>query len=75
MYADIARRYPENVSCICIRKPNSDANDDDRFAHLFQDLPADRWIIFSDANELLCNERWLADVEETKPPMNADERR
>ncbi|MEX2286409.1 MAG: phosphatase domain-containing protein [Planctomycetaceae bacterium] len=71
LYVELAQRYPEKILRICIRNSHGEMHDDDRFARIFKDLANDRWVVFDDANELLSDERWMADVEETKPRMNA----
>ena len=50
IYATIARRYPQQIKRIYIRNIN---NDEQRLQTVFKDLPAQKWLAFKDAREIL----------------------
>jgi len=50
IYATIAQRYPKQIKRIYIHNIN---NDDQRLQTVFKDLPADRWLAFKDASQIL----------------------
>ncbi len=52
VYAELARRFPEQVTHIFIRDV-SEADEDKRFASVFKGLPKDRWTVFRHPREML----------------------
>lgn len=52
IYADIAKRFPQQILHIFIRKVPEDSSTPERFTKIFQDLPKNSWTVFSMASEL-----------------------
>ena len=52
IYGELARRYPEQVKAIFIRNVTGESRDSPRFAQAFANVPADRWQIFDQSEEL-----------------------
>jgi phosphatidate phosphatase APP1 len=56
VYGDIARKYPDRLLHIFIRKVETgeepEENPEDRFKRVFENIPADKWTIFTDPNQL-----------------------
>jgi phosphatidate phosphatase APP1 len=79
VYAELARRHPEQVAGIFIRVPLPQFDDEARFAEAFANLPRERWTTFTDPAELraeplfrtLLNQddarRWREPVQRSQP--------
>ncbi|KAK6525764.1 hypothetical protein TWF281_010809 [Arthrobotrys megalospora] len=52
VYAEIARRHPDFIQCIWIRKVNEADNSDERFATAFKGVPQAKWKVFTEPSEL-----------------------
>ncbi|KAK6336796.1 hypothetical protein TWF718_009584 [Orbilia javanica] len=52
-YAEIARRYPDFIQCIFIRKVDGADNRFERFLSAFAGVPASKWTVFTEPSELL----------------------
>lgn len=52
IYGELARRYPEQVVGIWIRDVTGEPLESPRYHQAFQDLPASRWRVFRDPDEL-----------------------
>lgn len=48
IYADFARRYPEQVIAIHIRDVTGEDRHAPRYQHVFRQVPAERWQVFSE---------------------------
>ncbi|KAK6343447.1 hypothetical protein TWF730_011036 [Orbilia blumenaviensis] len=53
VYAEIARRHPDFIQCIWIRKVNEADNSDERFATAFKGVPQAKWKVFTEPSELM----------------------
>ena len=52
IYADLMRRYPDQIRHIFIRNVTGASPDDERFSEVFAGIEADRWQLFTDPAEL-----------------------
>jgi phosphatidate phosphatase APP1 len=53
IYGFIARKYPKRVHRIFIRAVKNENLDDERFLKAFENIPRDKWLVFTDPiNEL-----------------------
>lgn len=52
IYADLMRRYPEQIRRVFIRNVTGAMPDDERFSKVFAGIEADRWQLFTDPAEL-----------------------
>jgi len=53
IYGFIARKYPKRVHQIFIRAVKDENKDDERFLKAFENIPRDKWLVFTDPiNEL-----------------------
>ncbi|QGJ71924.1 Hypothetical protein PBC10988_36370 [Planctomycetales bacterium 10988] len=72
LYAHLARRYPEQIAMISIRKVAIDEKKDELLPRIFRKIPGDRWHFFQTAQEL--ETRLLPILEAAhanKPPSTA----
>ncbi len=51
-YATLAREHPEQVQRVLIRDVTGEARDSERYQTVFEDVPEDRWTIFSRPGEI-----------------------
>jgi phosphatidate phosphatase APP1 len=53
IYGFIARKYPKRVHQIFIRAVKDENKDDERFLKAFENIPRNKWLVFTDPiNEL-----------------------
>ncbi|KAK6507577.1 hypothetical protein TWF481_006004 [Arthrobotrys musiformis] len=52
-YAEFARRYPDVVQCIWIRKVDGADNSHQRFEEAFKGVPEEKWLVFEDAWDVM----------------------
>jgi hypothetical protein len=52
IYGGLARNYPERIAKIYIRNITGDRPESERLAKAFAEVPAERWQLFSDADEI-----------------------
>jgi phosphatidate phosphatase APP1 len=52
VYGEIARRFPDRVLFTAIRDVTDENRDADRYRTAFRDVPAERWMIFTDPGRL-----------------------
>ncbi len=52
VYGDIARRHPDRISRILIRRVDGAENEQDRFEEAFKDVPTATWRVFEDPDTL-----------------------
>jgi phosphatidate phosphatase APP1 len=53
VYAQIAQKYPDQISKIFIRNVTDEVFDNERFKTVFGDLSEDRWELLDDARDLI----------------------
>ncbi|RVD89778.1 uncharacterized protein DFL_000771 [Arthrobotrys flagrans] len=53
VYAEIARRYPDSIQCIFIRKVDDADNREERFITAFQGVPQSKWKLFTEPSEVM----------------------
>ena len=52
IYGELARKYPNKIVSILIRKTTSDPADAGRYHEAFRDLPPEHWRVFSNPSEI-----------------------
>ncbi|KAF3090651.1 hypothetical protein TWF102_003972 [Orbilia oligospora] len=52
-YAEIARRYPDSIQCIFIRKVENADNREERFREAFVGVPESKWKVFTEPSEIM----------------------
>ncbi|KAK6512894.1 hypothetical protein TWF506_009057 [Arthrobotrys conoides] len=53
VYAEIARRYPDFIHCIFIRKVEGADNTEERFSKAFSGVPRKKWKVFTEPSEVM----------------------
>ena len=56
VYGDIARRYPQSIQRILIRRLDDAGRDDDRYSEAFADVPRGKWQLFDHPGQLSADE-------------------
>ena len=52
IYGELARKYPNKIVSILIRKTTSEPADAGRYHEAFRDLPPEHWRVFSNPSEI-----------------------
>ncbi|MBT8100535.1 MAG: App1 family protein, partial [Gammaproteobacteria bacterium] len=52
VYGEIARRYPQSIQRILIRRLDDADRDDARYIEAFADVPPAKWQLFDDPGQL-----------------------
>mgnify|MGYP006291685457 CR=1 FL=1 len=58
VYGDIARKYPDRIDNILIRKVPDAKNGEERFEKAFENIPAAKWRAFSEPDDVLPTEEF-----------------
>ena len=67
IYGAIARKYPERVRMILLRNVTGDTRTSSRFQRELRDVPAAKWLLFSDAQALSLVNAKIIDDENLRP--------
>jgi len=52
IYAALLAEHPERIAAVALRNVTGATREDDRFGPLFENLPANRWMLFRNVDEI-----------------------